>query len=149
VLYSGQCHCGKLKASFVTQKTPQALGVRTCQCDFCRRHGAVNISDPDGEVTLDCAPGDLERYRFALRTADFLLCKTCGVYIAAAIGEGEKIVSTINVAGLRMNDFLGVDEAPMEYGAETTEERIARRFEKWTPTRFTDPELAASNFGPH
>lgn len=149
MLYSGQCHCGKLKASFVTQKTPQALGVRTCQCDFCRRHGAVNISDPDGEVTLDCAPGDLERYRFALRTADFLLCKTCGVYIAAAIGEGEKIVSTINVAGLRMNDFLGVDEAPMEYGAETTEERIARRFEKWTPTRFTDPELAASNFGPH
>jgi hypothetical protein len=118
VLYSGQCHCGKLKASFVTQKTPQALGVRTCQCDFCRRHGAVNISDPDGEVTLDCAPGDLERYRFALRTADFLLCKTCGVYIAAAIGEGEKIVSTINVAGLRMNDFLGVDEAPMEYGAK-------------------------------
>ncbi len=147
--YSGQCHCGKLTASFETQKTPAALGVRTCQCDFCRRHGAVNISDPDGEVTIDCAPKDVERYSFALRTADFLICKSCGVYVAAVMGEGDSIVSTLNVVGLRLKDFLAVAEAPAEYGAETTEERIARRFDKWTPTRFEHPDLAASNFGPH
>lgn len=147
--YAGACHCGKLKASFETQKTPETLGVRTCQCAFCRAHGAVNISDPDGVTTIHCAPGDLERYTFALRTADFLICKTCGVYIAAVMGEGEKIVSTLNVAGLRIADFLGVEEAPMEYGAETTEDRIKRRYTKWTPTRFADPVLAASNFGPH
>ena len=65
------------------------------------------------------------------------------------MGEDHKIVSTLNVAGLRIKEFDGVDEAPMEYGAETTEERIERRYAKWTPTRFTDPQLAASNFGPH
>ena len=48
-----------------------------------------------------------------------------------------------------MKDFLEIEEAPMEYGSETTEERIARRFKKWTPTRFADPALDASNFGPH
>lgn len=147
--YSGQCHCGRLKATFETQKTPQELGVRTCQCVYCRRHGAVNISDPDGLITIDGAPEDLNRYRFALRTADFCTCKTCGVYIAAVMGEGDKIVSTINITGLRMEDFFNIDEAPMDCGAETMEDRISRRFTKWTPTKFSHPELAASFFGPH
>lgn len=147
--YSGQCHCGKLKATFETQKTPQDLGVRTCQCVFCRRNGAVNISDTEGLTTIDASADDVNRYRFALRTADFLICKTCGVYIAAVMGEGDNIRSTLNIAGLRMEDFLSVSEAPMEYGAETTESRISRRAEKWTPTRFSDPELNTSYFGPH
>jgi len=147
--YVAQCHCGKVKTSFETQKTPQELGVRTCRCDFCRRHGAVNISDPDGLAIIDAAPEDIHRYRFALMTADFVICRHCGVYLAAVMGEGDKIVSTINVAGLRMNEFLDVEEAPVEYGSETTEERIARRFQKWTPTRFSNEQLAKSNFGLH
>ena len=146
---TSQCHCGKLKATFESQKTPAALGVRTCQCAFCRAHGAVNISDPGGLTTIDAAADDVNRYTFALRTADFLICKTCGVYIAAVMGEGDRIVSTLNVAGLRIAEFDDVDEAPMEYGAEDTQTRIARRYDKWTPTTFTDTNLAASNFGPH
>lgn len=149
MLYSGQCHCGKLRASFETKKAPQDLGARTCQCNFCRRHGAINISDPEGEVVIDTHADDVRRYRFALRTADFLICKHCGVYIAAATGEGANICSTINVAGLRMTTFLGLEETPMRYGAETVRERLTRRAEKWTPTRFTDSRLAASCFGPH
>lgn len=112
MIYTGQCHCGKVKAVFETQKTPQELGVRTCQCVFCRRHGAVNISDPEGQITIGAAPVDLTRYRFALRTADFLICSHCGVYVAAVIGEGDKIYATINVVGLRMEEFLDIDEAP-------------------------------------
>lgn len=149
MIHNGQCHCGKLKASFETRKAPQELGVRTCQCDFCRRVGAINISDPEGEVVIDAKAEDIHRYRFALRTADFLVCKHCGVYIAAVTGAGVDIRSTINVAGLRMTEFLGIEEAPMHYGAETAEARVARRAEKWTPTRFLDAELAASYFGPH
>lgn len=147
--YTGSCHCGKLKASFETKRTPQALGVRTCQCDFCRRVGAINFSDPEGEVVIDAKADDVIRYHFALRTADFLICKHCGVYIAAVTGEGANIRSTINVAGLRMKEFLGIEDAAMQYGAENAEERVARRAAKWTPTRFLDADLAASYFGPH
>lgn len=149
MIHSGQCHCGTLKASFETQKAPAELGVRTCQCEFCRRVGAVNISDPEGEVIIDASPDDLTRYRFAMKTADFLICRHCGVYIAAVIGESPDIRSTINVAGLRMKEFLAIEEAPMEYGAESGVDRIARRFIKWTPTRFADPVLNSSCFGPH
>jgi hypothetical protein len=149
MFYSGQCHCGKLKASFETRKSPQELGVRTCQCDFCRRVGSINISDPGGEVVIDAKEKDVHRYRFALKTADFLICKQCGVYIAAVTGEGVNIRSTLNVVGLRMKDFLGVEETPMQYGAEGAAARVARRAEKWTPTRFTDAALQTSYFGPH
>jgi len=98
---------------------------------------------------MDVSADDLIRYRFALKTADFLVCRHCGVYIAAVMGEGARICSTINVVGLQMMEFLDIEEAPMEYGAESTDERVERRYKKWTPTCFTDPQLAASNFGPH
>ena len=149
MIYAGQCHCGKVKASFETEKEPKELGVRTCQCEFCRRHGAVNISDPEGEVVIEGSPDDLIRYRFGLRTADFLICRDCGAYVAAVIGKAPDIRSTINVVGLRMEAFLDIEETPMQYGSETTEERIARRFQRWTPTRFADAELNNSQFGPH
>ncbi|MEM8770966.1 MAG: hypothetical protein AAGD92_04865 [Pseudomonadota bacterium] len=100
-------------------------------------------------MTIDGRDEGVERYQFGLRTADFLICKTCGTYIAAVIGEGPNIRSTLNVAGLLMTEFLSVEEAPMDYDEETTDIRIARRFEKWTPTQFTDPALASANFGPH
>jgi hypothetical protein len=138
-----------LSASFETPKSPQALGVRTCQCGFCRRHGAINVSDPDGAVVIDCAADAVHRYRFALRTADFLICKHCGVYVAAVTGEGDAIRSTLNVAGLRMTEFLGLPEQAVDYGAEDMQARVARRVARWTATRFSDPALARAYFGPH
>jgi hypothetical protein len=135
--------------SFETSKTPRELGVRSCQCGFCRRHGAVNASDPEGETLIEAAAADVHRYRFGLKTADFLICRDCGIYVAAVIGAAPNIRSTINVAGLRLMEFVGVDETPMEYGAETMVDRVARRFEKWTPTRFSDATLGDSYFGPH
>jgi len=149
MIYTAQCHCGKIGASFETKRTPAELGVRTCQCDFCRRHGAMNISDPEGEIVIDAAAADLHRYRFALRTADFLICKRCGVYVAAVMGAGDNIRSTLNIAGLRVAAFLDAPQAPIDYGAETPGDRVARRRVKWTPTRFLDPALAVSKFGPH
>ena len=135
MIYSGQCRCGKLKAFFETEKALEALGAGACQCVFCRRHGSLDVSDPHGLVTIDALADDVERYCLALSTAE--------------TGEGADIRSTINVAGLRMDDFLSMDDAPMQYGAETTDERIERRFRKWTLTRFADPKLHASHFGPH
>jgi hypothetical protein len=146
---TGSCHCGAVKAAFDISRTPAELGVRACQCSFCRRHGAVNTSDPEGKFTIEADVEDVHRYRFGLRTADFVICRRCGVYVAAVMGSGGGMRSTANVAGLRMQEFLDLSVPPIVYEAETTEDRIARRRTKWTPTRFTDPLLAASYFGPH
>lgn len=122
--------------------------MRTCQCAFCRAHGAVNISDPEGLVRINASNDDIIRYVFGLRTADFLICRHCGVYFAAVMGRQPKICSTINVAGLTMAEFHDISEQPMEYGAETIEQRVERRYQRWTPTEFSDETLNQSNFGP-
>lgn len=112
--------------------------MRACQCAFCRRHGAINTSDASGETVISAEPEDVTRYGFGLHTADFILCRHCGVYVAAVCGQGEAMRSTINVAGLRMQAFLDLPLSPMQYGAETVEERMKRRLAVWTPTRFVD-----------
>ncbi|MEM9013547.1 MAG: aldehyde-activating protein [Pseudomonadota bacterium] len=147
--YVGSCHCNTVTVTFETDKSPEELGVRTCQCTFCRAHGAANISDRDGRVHIDCAESDIVRYCFALKTADFLICRTCGVYFLAAIGEGDHLFSTLNTNGLAMAAFVGVAETPMVYDAEDDNARIDRRHLKWTPTTFSDKALSASYFGPH
>jgi hypothetical protein len=144
---SGECHCGRLKATFETDKAPAELGLRACQCGFCRRHGARTVSDPQGEVVLEAAAEDVIRYAFALKTCEFLICRRCGIYVAAVMGEGDDKRATLNAAGLALKEFLAVDAMPVQYGSETREERVRRRQMLWTPVRFSDPALEAANFG--
>jgi hypothetical protein len=56
-------------------RPPEDLPVRACGCRFCRQHAALSTSDPDGHVIFQVAdPARLARYRFGLKTADFLIC---------------------------------------------------------------------------
>ena len=65
--HRGHCHCGNLEVIFRTEKDASALGVRACQCGFCRRHGARTVTDPDGSATIRVHDVRcLTRYRFDL-----------------------------------------------------------------------------------
>ena len=60
--------------------------VRYCGCRFCRAHRAVSWSDRHGRLDFWCRTARaLERYRFGLKTADFYLCRACGVYVGACL----------------------------------------------------------------
>ncbi|MEE8228209.1 MAG: hypothetical protein V3R30_15410, partial [Kiloniellales bacterium] len=70
---TGRCHCGNVSFVLSTDKPPEALAVRACGCDFCRAHGALSTSDPEGPVRFAIRdPARVNRYRFGLETADFL-----------------------------------------------------------------------------
>jgi hypothetical protein len=95
--FKGSCHCGALGFSFQTALPVAKWSVRACQCRFCRAHGALTTSDPGGRLMFDIRDVDLlERYRFGLKTADFLLCKRCGVYVGAQIETFHGAFGTIN-----------------------------------------------------
>ena len=112
----------------------EALGLRVDQCSFCRAHGARNTSDPNGTMSISVRNGNaLLRYRFGLRTADFLVCRRCGVYIGALMEDGGKSWFTVNVNTFRRPPRDDFPIAPVDYDAENTAARIARRKEKWTP----------------
>ena len=132
--FEGGCHCGALRFSFQTALPVTQWSVRACQCGFCRAHGALTASDPSGRLAFHVKQGEaLERYRFALMTADFLLCRRCGVYVGAQIETSRGAFGIINTRTLMpVPDGLPV-AAKSDYGSESTSDRVARREQRWTP----------------
>jgi hypothetical protein len=130
----GECHCGRVEVSFETALSPGELEVRACQCSFCRRHGAKTVTDAGGRLVISAEDGALVRYRFGLRTADFLLCRTCGVYVAAVISDGAEERATLNAAGMMIEGLWDRAAEPIRLDHEDAEARRKRRHRNWTPT---------------
>jgi hypothetical protein len=76
--------------------------------------------------------GPISRYRFALRTADFLICPTCGCYVGCALPGGGRWFGSVNL--LILGVVVSAPDAPCDYEGETVAERIQRRLTRWTPT---------------
>ncbi len=130
----GSCHCGGLDFRFETDKPPVALGLRACGCGFCRRHGMRATSDAEGKVVFRLAePAKLLRYRFGLATADYLICRGCGVYVGAVMSDPAGDRGIINVNCLDQAPAFGSDAKQMSYDDEDEPARRARRRALWTP----------------
>jgi hypothetical protein len=133
----GRCHCGAVAVRFYTRKSPSALPLRACQCSFCRKHGARTTADPEGRAEIVLAhPGAAARYRFALGTADYLVCARCGIYVAAVMTEGEKSYAVLNVNAFDDARMFDRPATPMVYNREDEAARRARRRKLWTPVTF-------------
>ncbi len=99
-----------------------------------RLHGARTITDPNGRVTITVGAADaLIRYRFGLKTADYLVCGRCGVYVAAVLAEEGSSYATVNLNTFESSERFTQPPMPVSYDGETETERRARRREKWTP----------------
>jgi hypothetical protein len=77
-------------------------------------------------------PTQVQRYRFGGRTAEFLVCRECGVYVGVQMVSDKGRFGVLNVLTLRPLLALPAAE-PMDYGAESPEERRLRRESRWTP----------------
>jgi len=131
---TGGCHCGNLELTFETRRRPGEFTVRACGCSFCRRHGARTISDPRGRIEFVVHDsGQLNRYTFGLGTAEFLVCRTCGVYVGAVMADAESAYATLNVNALHTPDVLAKAVVPVSYDRESAAERRTRRRAGWTP----------------
>lgn len=127
----GACHGGNLAYVRRTHTSPDAARARARDYGFCRMHAARNGSDPEGKAVIRMRDvHHPQRYRFGLRTADFLLCTVCGAYLGAVFSAGGPSWSTVN---LRLS-ALDVGENGASYGSEDTGARIARRQHAWTAT---------------
>jgi hypothetical protein len=128
-VYEGACHCGAVSARFESAIAPDQMDVRADQCGFCRRHGAKTVSDPAGRLALAFSEAAVERYRFWTRSSDFIVCRSCGAYIAAVI-EGFGV---LNVVGADIRVFADKPARPVSYEQEDATMRLARRRQRWTP----------------
>ncbi len=131
--YPGSCHCGNLQVVLASDATPAVLGARRDGCSFCTLHRAAYTSDPAGSLSLTAADATLlARYRFGTRTADFLLCRSCGVFVAAYMPEPA--VAVVNVAVLAARAaFLALEPPVVDLDGESLASRLTRRRARWTP----------------
>jgi hypothetical protein len=132
----GSCACGAVGLKIDLSKPLGEVELRACGCSLCRRHAAKTFSDPQGSAQLTSIPGALVRYRFGLETADFLICRSCGVYVGAMTSSVEgNLSSTLNAQGLDLKPLLASSKAiPVSYEGESKSERMQRRLVLWTPT---------------
>ncbi|HLW69570.1 MAG TPA: hypothetical protein VKS22_03005 [Candidatus Binataceae bacterium] len=133
--HRGGCYCGNLRWTLRSQLAVAQLPVRTCGCGFCRKHGLLTTSDPQGEMDFSVSDRTmLLRYRFDTATADFLMCGRCGVYVGAQMEEAGRHYAIANLRTLESDGELGVVQ-PMDYSSENAVTRRARRASRWTPVR--------------
>ena len=134
--YRGGCHCGVLKVIYRTDIEPARWPLRHDGCSFCRRHGVVATSDPAGEVAFEITDASKIRYyRFAQKTAQFMFCGECGVFVAAltdTIDGARAVINARVLDGISLN-FNDVSDAHFE--DETPLQRAERRLRNWTRVR--------------
>ena len=132
--FEGGCHCGAIEYTLTTTLPPARWPVRLCQCSFCRGHGIRATSDASGELQFRFErPEYLRRYRFALRTADFLICKECGICVAAVLLSGRGAQGMVNLNTLREPPKGLRPGTSVSHDGESGEGRRARRVLTWTP----------------
>src|SRR3954447_12195289 len=134
--HRGGCHCGNLRLGLFLWAPREAVGVRACQCSFCRAHATRTTSDPNGAVEVWAEDWSLvEPYRFGTATAEFLICRRCGVYIGAFCETPAGPRAVINTNALDDRARFSGEPDPRDHEGEALVDRLAPRPAQLTPAR--------------
>ncbi len=126
----GQCHCGNITFEVALTSAPESYRPRECDCEFCRKHGAAYLSDPEGSITIRVADrGQGRRYRQGSGIAQMLFCGRCGVLVAALLENAGYRLGVVNVRALQ-NVILGQAE-PISPKMLTADQKIERWQRLW------------------
>jgi hypothetical protein len=132
--HSGGCHCGNIQLRLRLSRDPAETPLRACGCSFCRRHNARAAADPAGLLELQARDWSLvEPYRFGSGTADFILCRRCGVYVAALCETPAGLRAVVNVNCLADGASFSRKAEVFDFDGETVEARLSRRAASWMP----------------
>ena len=132
MLIKGSCHCGTIAFTLAWEPEPTTIPARACTCSFCTKHGGVWTSCPSG--TLEVMVRDsaqVSRYAFDTRTAQFHVCRRCGVVPVVTSEIEGRLYAVVSVQAFDGVDPALLQHAPASFAQETAEERLARRQRGW------------------
>jgi hypothetical protein len=132
--HQGGSHCGNVQVRVRLSKPPEDNPLRACTCSFCRSHSPRMVSDPGGLFEVWADDWSLvENYRFGTGTCDFLICRRCGVFIAAVSQMTAGARAVVNVNCLSDRERFTSVPAVHDFEGETVEDRLSRRAANWMP----------------
>ena len=129
----GGCYCGNIRIIASFSESVAALNPRACDCDFCQKHGAAYVSDPRG--SLEIRIGDereVSRFQQGSEIAQMLLCRRCGVLVAALYRDGDRLFGTLNVKALDCRADFGAN-VPASPKLLAADEKTKRWQALWFP----------------
>ena len=129
------CHCGLIAIRYTLPQSDQAIIARRCSCSYCQSHGASYISHPDARLTIKTQRVEnLLKYRFGTQTADFCLCRQCGVLLFACSNIGGRDYAVLNILCLNSVDREHISISDSNFDGEQTADRLDRRAQRWIGT---------------
>ncbi|GAB4293804.1 MAG: GFA family protein [Roseovarius sp.] len=101
------CHCGAVELR--VRLGPGGLsGAQRCDCSFCRRRAAPNVSVALGDLELVRGADKLTLYQWNTGTARHWFCSVCGIY------THHRRRSNPNEYGVNIGCLEGVNPADLE-----------------------------------
>lgn len=129
---AGGCHCGALRFHLDWPEPEPELPARRCSCSFCTRFNGTWTSHPAARLELVSRVSEPPiRYRFATGTADFLICGTCGIAVAAIDATGDGLRAVVNVNTLDRPLRCELSHSTSRFDGESRTRRLARRQSAW------------------
>lgn len=129
----GSCHCGEVRVELTTRLAPASLVPRACDCTFCRKQGAAYLSDPSGRMRISARHADsVNRIRQGSDSAEFLLCRRCGVLVAVIVEHASRVYGATNAGCLDDPPALG-DPVAVSPRRLTRDEKLTRWMQLWCP----------------
>ncbi|MGI9263434.1 MAG: hypothetical protein ACR2QU_00810 [Gammaproteobacteria bacterium] len=110
----------------------ESLPVRLCGCDFCCDHAAAWTSDNTGRLVVAVRDETgVNRYRFGTGSADFLVCRDCGVVPIAISRIDDRDYAVVNTNTLGEHKSMLFDRSVSDFDGEAIADRLARRKRNW------------------
>lgn len=72
------CHCGAVELDIL--KADPIEQARRCDCSFCRRRQAANVSVRVDDLRIVKGADVLSLYQWQTKTAEHYFCSVCGIY---------------------------------------------------------------------
>ena len=130
--YTGNCHCQAVSYALHWPEHAGLLPARRCTCSYCTRFNGTWTSHPDAALELvekEDAPA--RRYRFGTGTAEFLVCRVCGVVVAAICTLDGSPRAVVNINTLADAGSIEFKRGDSDFDGESLEERLERRLARW------------------
>lgn len=141
----GGCHCGNIVVEMALPRAPEQYSPRACDCDFCRKHGAAYLSDPQGSLVIRVQDQrQVGAYRQGSGIAECMLCRNCGMLVGVVYRAEGQLYATVNSRVM--------DGEPHFGEVRLVSPRLlspAQKVERWQELWFADVMILSPPMPPH
>jgi hypothetical protein len=136
---TGSCHCGNIQLELGLTRAPETYNPRACDCDFCTKHSAAYLSDPQGSLAIRIKDeSKVGRYRQGNAIAEFLICTHCGVLSAVTYENEGRMYGAANARAIQGGKGFGPEQtvSPKTLSAD-------QKMSRWQDVWFPDVSITA------